>query len=200
MSILSFYEPMVKSVAATFTTSRENKEEMIQEGLLKLFKIQQKHPEYIQDTGSEDCRRRAYVIVKNCMIDYVRKIVRQNNNIVDLDGDLKKLDKVKRVLPDFVSKLAIEKGIQELNEFLPYLEVRIFYEIVSPSDDFVQFLREKTAIKNIHKRVLKKNFRRLDQDDLAVASFLRISEDRYKIAMERIKNFVSRYPTIFKYS
>ena len=197
MENLNHYLPMMQSLASTFKTTKENKEEMVQEGLLKLFKISKEHPEYVQDFSSEDCRRRAYVIVKNCMIDYLRKIMRQSSHMADLGGDDRKLNNIKKSFPDCVSHLAIEKGIQELNEFLPYLEVRIFYEILSPSDEYCFFLRKKTAIQTINKKILRKNFKNVDKDEVSIAGFLEIPEERYRVALERIKKFISRYPTIF---
>ncbi len=190
MQTITHFAPMVRSLAAGFTQNPETREDLVQEGLIKILKIQKKNPS--ADFTSEDWRRRIYVMIKNCMIDHVRKSSRRDKFHCETDQESEPQHRDTRA-PSQFEVLAGNYAVDELMRLLPELERRVLRELLDPSDEFRFFVRKKRALRNITKGHIKylptsdKN----DFQDLTLSEFLGINPIRFHEAIVNIREVAS---------
>lgn len=196
-----FYGPTIRATAASFPVSAEMRDDLMQEGFLKLEKVWQALPPD-QDFYSGSWRKQIKRIVYNAMVDYLRsKSARylswenppdfgnESVNASNLDDpDSQKLSARLSVDPEVFERIAFNRALGELQHFLSDLELRIVREMVAPSEDFVSFVRRSKAIRSIYARRRGSYVRgdRKGEEMSSLMQYLQIDRKQYRRAMRNI--------------
>lgn len=186
MEILTGAIPLVRGVANQFFVEFDRKEDLIQEGLLKLHLHFKKEPPPNDALRNEVFSKRIRAIVKNAMIDYVRKSVKSTRFFLDIsttDTELKSL-------PTQFFDIAVQRAIHELKKFLPDIDRKILNELINPSDEYCMFLRKRSAIQNINTKKLGMRFQPFENETLTIAGYLKLPEWKFGHCLRRIKKIV----------
>lgn len=185
-----FYWPMAKSLARTFSGSTETREDLMQEGLLKIYSTIEKYPK--ADYSSSDWKAQAYVIMKHAMIDHVRKLSRRSK--VQVSEEAIPLGNIPTQEASQFENLCSEYALQELHRFLPILENLILQEILKPSEEYRLFARKKRAVFNIYNKFygLEDPPKYELQQEATLADYFQITTPRVREAMQRIKSIAQQ--------
>src|SRR5262245_51943759 len=123
---IDLIDPIIRKIASRFNVSPTEREDLIQEGYLKVLAILKEDPE--KDFESEEGVRILKACVSNAMTDVLRKrVVRFSREKVLEDGSgfLAHDDEFK--------KMAEQESLRELSLFLSDIEKRVLKEIYEPS-------------------------------------------------------------------
>jgi RNA polymerase sigma factor (sigma-70 family) len=85
MDYVLHYTPTIEKMARKFYVSSEHKEDLVQEGLLKLYKLHNMCTSKNEDFYSKDWQKIIMRSVKNCMIDHIRKLTRRSKELFSED-------------------------------------------------------------------------------------------------------------------
>lgn len=189
---LESFLPSVWASAKSFSTNRETQEDLVQEAIIKILRATQNLSEG-EDFGSRDWARRIQRIIKNSMIDQIRKINRRSKWTVDLDLEPSQFEGLKSVQAEQFEKLTTEHSVKELMRLLPDLEKRILKEMIDPSEEFCWFSRKKFAIANIFKKRFNERVpnKTCDSIDSTLGEFFNIERPVLRSAIARIKEVAS---------
>lgn len=187
------YMPLLKGIARRISSrDLELREELVQEGFIKLLTIKEKNP--TADMLSSEWRAKSCVYVKNAMLDHLRKKLCYTKTFIPMDSDFLYGDQTIDPRCTFQA-LAIRYSLEELEHLLSDIERRILAEIVNPSDDFRMFVRQKRAIRHIASRHFvfqTSSEQRFECDDETLAQYLGLRMSQFKQYMRNIQYFAAR--------
>lgn len=188
MEIFTGIVPLVRGVTKQFFIDFDRREDLLQEGLLKLHCYFKKEPPPVDALKNEFFIKKLKFIAKNAMIDYVRRSVKSTRYFLNYSSC--DPDKIIKYHDQSLNNNAIDRALKELRNFIPDIENKILKELVQPSDEYCVFLRRKTAVQNINTKILGKKFKVHTDETKSLADFLRIPEHRLRRSIDRIKKVV----------
>lgn len=145
MEYLTVYTPVVKQLAKKFSNSWEELEDLEQEGYLKLHKFITRKSKPEEDITTVDWQKQIYVVVRNCMIDYLRRSRNYSKRRKDTNEQF--LENVFSTEDyELFESIVRKQQIQELDRVLPSLEKKILQLLTQPTEAYKIFLRKKRAV------------------------------------------------------